>query len=446
MRVSRSVWRRVRSLTSLAAPVLFTLSGGLRPPLAALAAEPPPAATVTASAPVVAQVFDLHSCREYAVEHQPAVAAARAALTAAQLKAEALDNLHGLPALLARDLPIRRQQACLGVEAAQAELNAAEWDARYSATYCYLAALYALEQQRTAQDILKKPLGLDYLRDTVDTIVKNGSRKDVTEKHKVLVRGYIALVSGRQAEADQGYERAIAALREALNIAPGCPIELADKVLPRSDAVPDRAQVVELAVARRGEVALATIAEQVLCLEVDAQGRLLLPSARTFASGSDIHARVLPAAQYDPDYKPGPVGPEMPANLIGSRRERQDQAGAYHARGEAVTEKTRNLIALETEDAYLRWAQYDTEAKKLTEAAGGFAEFADAQSQKFDPQTAGYPTVDDVLNAQQKATQVRIEAVEARFRRLAVLANLERLTAGAFCSGLEAPVVEKPKQ
>ncbi len=442
MRVPRSVWRRVRSLGGLAAPALLTL---IPHPTAAQPPAAPPASVVV-PAPAAPQVFDLHACRDYAVEHQPAVAAARAAIAAAQKKAEALDNLHGLPALLARDLPVRRQQAALGVEAAQAELNAAEWDARYSATYCYLAALYALEQQRTAQDILDKPLGINYLRDTVETIVKNGARKDVAKEHQALVDSYQELVAGRKAEADQGYERAVAALREALNINPGCPIVLADTALPHSDAVPDRAQVVDLAVARRGEVALATIAEQVLCLEVDAQGRLLMPSARTFASGSDIHARVLPSAEYDVNYKPGPVAPEMPANLIGSRRERQDQAGAYHARGEAVVEKTRNLIALEAEDAYLRWAEYAKEQEKFDAAIKGFDDYADYVSHKFDPQTAGYPTVDDVLNARQKATQVHIEAVEAHFRRLAVLANLERLTAGAFCADLEAAVVEKPKR
>ena len=190
----------------------------------------------------------------------------------------------------------------------------------YSAAYCYLAALYAREQQRTAKDILEKPLGLNYLHDTVESIVKNGLRKDVTEKHQQLVDSYRSLVAGRKAEADQGYERAVAALREAMNIGPGCRIELADTQLPPSDAVPDKDQIVQLAVARRGEVVMATTAEQVLGLEVDAQGRLLLPSARTFASGADIHAHVLPAAQYDPEYRPGPVGPEMPANLVGSRR------------------------------------------------------------------------------------------------------------------------------
>ncbi len=441
-RIAFGVGRRARFLGGLAAPVLFSLTPH------APAAEPPPPVALTAPAPAAAQVFDLHACGDYAVEHQPAVAAARASLAAAQLKADAVQNLRGLSALLARDLPIRRQQAALGVTIAQAEVDAAEWDARYSATYCYLAALYAKEQQRTARDILEKPLGLNYLHDTVQTIIKAGSRKDVTEKQQELVDAYRALVAGRKAEADLGYERAIAALREAMNLGPDCPIELADQQLPHSDAVPDKAQVVQLAVERRGEVIETAVAEQVFCLEVDAQGRLLMPSARTFASGGDLHSHVLPAPQYDPDYRPGPIGPEMPGNLVGTRPERKDQAEVYHARAAAVAEKTRNLIALEAEDAYLRWVQYDTEAKKLGEAATGFDDYGRDVSSKFALDKPGYPTVDDVLAAQQKATQVRIEAVEARFRRLAVLANLERLTAGGFCAHVEPAATggNKPKR
>ena len=164
MRLSRSVWRRrARFLGGLAAPVLFSLTPH------APAAEPPPLppAALTAPVPAAAQVFDLHACREYAVEHQPAVAAARASLAAAQMKADALENLRGLSAVLSRDLPIRRQQAALGVTIAQAEVDAAEWDARYSATYCYLAALYAKEQQQTARNILESRLGLNYLHETL---------------------------------------------------------------------------------------------------------------------------------------------------------------------------------------------------------------------------------------------------------------------------------------
>ncbi len=351
MRESRSVWqRRARLLSGLAAPVLLSIVPH------AQAAEPPPplAAPLAAPVPAAPQVFDLNACREYAVEHQPAVAAARDSLAAAQLKADAVQNIRGVAALISRDLPVRRQQAALGVSIAQAEVDAAEWDARYSATYCYLAALYAREQQLNAKDILESPRGLNDFRDLVNDIVKNGLRKDVTEKHKELVEAYRSLVVGRRAEADQGYERAIAALREAMNIGPGCRIELADQRLPECDAVPDKDQVIQLAVERRGEVIESALAEQVFCLEVDAQGRLRLPSARTFASGGDIHAKVLPAAEFDPVYRPGPVGPEMPPNLVGSKHERQDEAEAYHARSAAVAEKARNLVALEAEDSYLR--------------------------------------------------------------------------------------------
>ena len=78
--------------------------------------------------------------------------------------------------------------------------------------------------------------------------------------------------------------------------------------------------------------------------------------------------------------RPGlPARPDRPGDAAQPCRlahERQDQAEAYHARAAAVAEKTRNLVALEAEDAYLRWAQYDTEAKKLGEAAKGFDDYS----------------------------------------------------------------------
>ena len=129
MRDSRSVWqRRARLLSGLAAPVLLSIVPQ------APAQEPPPPLAVPLAAPVPAapQVFDLAACREHAVEHQPAVAAARDSLAAAQLKADAVQNIRGVAALISRDLPVRRQQAALGVSIAQAEVDAAEWDARYS--------------------------------------------------------------------------------------------------------------------------------------------------------------------------------------------------------------------------------------------------------------------------------------------------------------------------
>ena len=303
MRASRSVWRRqARILSGLAAPVLLSFTPH------ALAAEPAPLPAPIVSAPANVQVFDLPTARRVAVERQPSVAAARASLAAAQLKASALEHM-GLAALVARDLPVRRKQAVLGITIAEAEVETAECDARHAASFTYLAALYALDQQRTADSIV---LQLGDLKTAAEEALKNG-RKDVSKDQIDLIDSFIEMVKGRKEEAIQGYQRALAALREALGMGPECTIAIADTIMPDVRTLADRDVIVQLALARRGEVVQSVSAMEVFCLEVDAQGRILLSPARTFASGSDIHSKILSAPEHDPDYRPGPVGPTLAA-------------------------------------------------------------------------------------------------------------------------------------
>ena len=202
--------------------------------------------------------------------------------------------------------------------------------------------------------------------------------------------------------------------------------------------------IVQLALSRRGEIIQAATAEQVFCLEVDAQGRIFLSPARTFASGGDIHATPLGVGQFDPAYRPGPLAPEMSVTLTGSRHSREDQAGAYHQRAEALTEKTRNLIGLEAANAYLTWKQYDISAPKMEKAAQGLEDYSnDLSKNKFNPNKVGYPGIDDLLNTGLRTTLVRVDANLAKFRLLTALANLERLTGGGFDAGFDAvgPIV-----
>ncbi len=435
MRLSRSVWRRdARVLSGLAAPVLLSLT-----PLAPAGEPAPlplagPAEVVVAPAPAAPKVFDLATARETAAANQPAVVAARDSLNAAELKAAAL-NKRGFSALLARDLPIRRQQAALGLTIASAAVDQACCDARQAATTTYLAALYALEQQRNADAIHNR---LTDLKTLAQTALDKG-RRDVSKEQVDVIDSYLDTVEGRKQEAIEGYQRALAALREALGLGPNCTIEIVGKGLPDVHTKADRDTIVQLALTRRGEVIEANTAVGVFCLEVDAQGRICFPPARTFASGADIHSMPLAPTLHDPEYRPGPIGPEMPVSLPGNKAERREIAEAYHARAGAVADKTRNLIGLEAEDAFLRWKQYDDEQPKLEAAAAKLEAHASDLSQKFNPEKVGYPTLDDILNNGLKATQFRLDATTIKFRRLAALADLERVTCDGFDAGLTAP-------
>jgi hypothetical protein len=329
------------------------------------------------------------------------------------------------------------------VSIAQASVQTAECDARYAATFSYLAVLFAREQQKSVAD---SKVRLNDLKDLIKSAAEKGRRDVFKDEQLAQVDSFITLLEGRAEEATAGEQRALAALREALGLGPDCPIEVVGDKLPDIQTKADRDVIVQLALSRRGEIIQVSSLERVFCLEVDAQGRILFSPARTFASGGDIHATPIGVGSFDPDYRPGPLAPEMSVTLTGSRHSRQEQAQAYHERSEAVAEKTRNLIGLEAADAYLRWKQFDEAAPKLEKAASGLEEYSnDLSKNKFNPDKIGYPSIEDLINTGLRTTLVRVDANLAKFRRLTALANLERVTAGGFDAGFDAagPSVEQ---
>lgn len=433
MRGSRSR-RPARLLAGLAAPVVFSLGGAAR---ADEPAAPQPPAAV---APAAKAALDLRACRQIALEHQPALAAARARLAAAVARSEAVENLHGLTALLARDIPVRRKQAALGVQIGQAAVARAEGDTLYGVTYSYLAALYARQQEAVANEAIDN---LKDLQKAIDVAVEAGTRKDVDTSQVQRIGVYLLVAKARREEAVEGRLRALSALREAMGVDPDFCLELADTAPPAPKPAVEREQIIAAALARRGEVAQAAIAAEVTCLEIDAQQASCRSRANTFAAGSDIHVDPLPAGLHEEVYKPGALGPEMPTLLAGSKADRVEQARAYSARAEAVAAKTRGLIALEAEQAYLRWLEANRKAQPATEAAVAAETLSKSLRKRFEPRAPGV-TPDELINAGVLASQLRIQANQAAFQELIALVSLERATAGGFCAGLEAPTTPAP--
>jgi outer membrane protein TolC len=434
MRGSQFNWRRFRLqlLGGLAAPALLSVG-------AALAAEPeliPPPTPVnnTPAAPAPGSL-DLSACRQIAFEKQPNLAAARASLAAAQARAEALEHLR-LAAIVQRDLPIRRKQAAVGVQVSQATLDQAEWDTRHDVTFTYLTAVYATEQLAVADQGIAD---LKSVRELVVEIINDPmGRKDLSQRNVDQVDVDLLVGRGRREEALEGQERALSALREAMGVGCDFPVRLADARLPRINPAVDKDQVVALALARRGELVQAVGAAEVTCLEVAAQKATFLPSARTFASGSDIHATPVPTGSHDEPYKPGALGIEMPVTINGHRGDRVEQARTYHDRAEAVAAKTHNLVALDAEQAYFRWLEAAKKLGPYEEAAAKAAKVNLDLRTRFDPKVAKI-TLDELLSAGILATQTRLQANQARYQMLLALTALERATAGGFCAGLDAP-------
>jgi hypothetical protein len=407
----------------------------------------------------------LRMCREIALANQPAIAAAQATLAAAIDRANALEHLHGL-ASLSRELPVRKQQAALGITIARGGLAQIEAETLYGVTFSYLAAVYANQQMDLAGQIRDNLNGLQALVN--DAIPVEPGKKEVSrsrmvlKEHRNAVNAYLATLDGRSEQAQQGVQRALAALREAMGVGWDCPLLPLPRMLPCPEIEANKEELIALALARRGEIVQTTNAVDVVCLEIEAQGLSCRSLSRTFAAGSDIHARPVPHGVYDSGtYRPGAVAPEMPTTLVGSRGDRQTQARDYLQRAQAVDAKTRRLIALAVEDAHLRWREKKAEADKLERAYQEHWKLSDklrfetryaidmekeAQKQPTEKDKRReavqdlppYPNMDDLLHASVLTTRLLLEWKEAQYQALLALAALEHATGGGFAVDFDA--------
>ncbi len=236
-------WRRKisRILTGLAAPALLSIAGNGR------GAEP---IALPAEAASATQMLDIAACRAVALERQPSIAAARASLGAALSRSQSLDKLPLGGLVFAHDLPVRKQQAAIGIQSYEAGLCLAEAETRYAVTYFYIAHLYARQQQEV---LLNSKKDLDDLYKQVKGFVDNEQHiKFITREHQSLVESYVETLEGRRQETLQGEERALAALREAMGLGTECGVRPSLKAMPIAalQATATKDEVVGLALAR----------------------------------------------------------------------------------------------------------------------------------------------------------------------------------------------------
>ena len=409
----------------------WRIAAGMLPLFLCLATRGYADSLPASAAPGTNQALSLLACRQIALEQQPSLAATRASLKAALDRANALENLR-VPTLLARDLPIRRKQSALGVTIAQGGITQAESETLYAVTYSYLAALYAEQQIRIADKQIRERLN-GLLTLVTDESTRKARRDVILEQHENLVKSFLQTLDGRVQEARQGKYRALAALREAMGVGADFVFVLPQRDLPCPRANPQGAELVALALARRGELVQVNTLVEVICLEIDAQATSCRPNMRTFASGSDIHAKLIPSGDVGGlEYRPAMVGPEMPPSLTGSREARMQQARDYYQRSQAVAAKAHNLILLEVEDLYRRWLDKSRKAAHLEVAYRESLTFSEKMKESFNRRMPSYPNVDEVVNAGLVTTRLQLEWKEAHYQSLLALAALERATAGGF--------------
>lgn len=392
--------------------------------------KPPKVLASNTGNPSAIPIYTVADCIQIASQRQPALAASRHSVAAKQAACNGLARFN-LNYVFAPDINIRRQQSCKGVSAAQAELMQAQIDTSYAVTRTYFTAIYARLQYDVAADILSK---LEFDRADLKRVIDSGAKGYDTS---MLDRLDIAinLAKAKQLEAEEGMNRALAALREAMGVGLDCSaFQLADMSLPELKVTPDRCEIVNLALARRGELMQVLLAADIFRLEVDAQGRSYFRTlVRTFATAGDIHAQPVPPGVRNGDYRPGAVGFEMPVSLAGPRNSRVEQACEYSGRADAVVAKTKELIALEAEDGFAKWREASRKAAFTRDATN--KAFKYIKQLEEDRQNGAQIKPEDMTTNRLLSVQANVAMNEANYQLILALANLERITAGGFSAG-----------
>jgi outer membrane protein TolC len=374
--------------------------------------------------------LSLGECIAIAVERQPSLKAVQASQRATLAGQQALNNIGRIGSALSPDLPIRKQQSSRGVVAAAADVQKIHNEVVHDVTRLYYTVVYARQQEQLAEDVVAQ---IEAFVKIAEEQLKSRNPGDMTKaKLNAMVIGQ-SKAKRLQATAQIGVKQAEAALREVMAVQDGTfPFRVKDQELPvmAQNVELTRQMVVDMALCRRPELALAAAGADAFRLEVYAQGKIPFRRAvPTLASGSDIHDRLLPPGSRDPgrEYRPEPIPPSMPPQLVGNKTDRVARAMEYSQRADAVYEKARNLMILEAENTYFT---FELGGKRVAAAKTAF----DAAKDQMERIREGFDNPkaakDQLLMAYGQAAEAQSEYIEAVYQYLLALAALERVTAG----------------
>lgn len=416
---------------------------------------PPPISPKVSPGPM-----SLDQCIELGFQHQPALAAARASLGAAESSQRAVNKLI-IPRLVRKDLSIRREQACEGVTIAGAALTQAEWETRYAVTRNFFTVQYIRSQAVVIDEVLDN---LGKSRDRAWKLFNSGDVNiKITRADIDALDVNIVLVKAKKGQIDNGMLKAFAALREAMGVAYDYPLEIAKVDLPaavyevksfklekvydekgkdtgKTEKVPTKeyfrlyqlkdkkTDLIAAAIANRGEMIQANAAQRVTQLEIQAQMKIFGYQGDTFARSGDIHVQPIPQGVANGEYRPGAFALEYPTTLAGRKRDRMDRAGFLNDRAVAVVDKAHNLVSLDVEAQFLKWQEAVTDIENLR-GVEELARTLPKKAQEADPKNF---TSQSVIQANITAIMVRTQLNDEMHVHALALAGLERATAGAF--------------
>ncbi len=375
----------------------------------------------------------LGDCLRISEERQPSLVVARARLESAVSKLASLESLDGPVARMRHDLPIRREQARLGIDAARANLTRLQIENRYIVIRSYVSVLYARAQKKVLDAFIDD---LKYIRERVSGPSEKRDQQEWSVSPVDLVTINLRRTEARHAEAERGIALALAALREAMGLDLTVCFTIADEPIPQPVVRVSHEEILEAAATRRSEVVAANLASEATVLETDAQAaRCRRGAVNTYAAASDLHANHVPQPIFGEEFRPGGIPLAMPDILVGPRDGRVATAQNFTVQAAAVAQKTRNLAILEAEEAFYLWQEWSQKVVLLGEAERIASRLGGELHEQF--RGSLRRLVEALLPESLLATQIRTDYNEALFRQAISLAALERVTGGAFCSGLE---------
>jgi outer membrane protein TolC len=360
-------------------------------------------------------------------ERQPAIIAARAALSASEIGHLSLYGLKRIAERFTPDLDVRRQQSQRGIAASVAEVLKAQQENTYDVTRLYYEYIYATQQEQTAADIVEQ----------METFYKSAVRilelevpdpnVKINEFTLGTLDGIIGEVRDLRDQASVGRRKALAALREAMGVEQEFAFVPADQELPLMGGIVTEELVVSQALARRPELVQAAVVVDVSRLEVCAQAKQTRQQkSPTFASGTDLHARVLPAPVRNGEYRPGAVPPQMPTQLVGNVNDRVARATELAKHQEAAYAKAVGLVKLESINAFLNWesaVERVKDAKARHERLQKLVEKSRAAAAtRMDPEL--------LIRNESLASQAQAKYVKAVHDLILAMVALEKVTAG----------------
>ena len=374
--------------------------------------------------------LSLGECIAIAIEKQPALQAVRGSQSATGAGQSALNNMGRVGQWLSPDLAIRKQQAERGVIAAAADVQKLHNEVVHDVTKLYFSMVYARQQEEFANNVVE--VVQVYVNEA--EILLNSATPGEMNQFKLDAMKQIQLkVLRARSKAEAGVKQAEAALREVMGVQrSGFEFRVKTTEVPvmSQDVKLTKDQVVDQALARRPELALAAAAADAFRLEVYAQGSLRFSrTVPTLGAAGDIHSRLLPSGSRDPgkDYRPEPIAPEMPPQVVGSKEDRVARVLAYSHRADAVFEKTRNLMILEAEKTFF---DFEMASKQLTAQRDASKLGVKAMDRIRKQYSEPKAPKELLLLAYVQSAEAVAEYAETALFYLETLAALERVTAG----------------